>query len=83
MEILVRIAEEKYILKYKKTNSYIQALTYLWDEHLSQEINEQYNFQTWRNQRYWNEQCDTCLKHYKVILDHVYKRYSKQKVKPG
>ncbi|EGR32874.1 leucine rich repeat protein [Ichthyophthirius multifiliis] len=84
MEILIRIAEEKYILKQKKAQSYLQALQFLWEEHLFQELsNESYNPQIWRNQRYWNEECDTCLKFYKPILEHVYKKYAKLKVKPG
>ncbi|KAL4456118.1 hypothetical protein ABPG74_014079 [Tetrahymena malaccensis] len=83
MEVLVRIAEEKYILKYKTTNNYFEAVKMFWDEHLAQEINSQYNLQTWRNERYWNEECDTCLKNYKRIVEHVYKKFSKLKVKPG
>ena len=31
MEILVRIAEEKYINKYQKTKDYFEAVKMLWD----------------------------------------------------
>jgi len=35
MEVLVRIAEEKYILKYKTTTNYFEAVKSFWDEHLA------------------------------------------------
>ncbi len=38
MEVLVRIAEEKYILKLKSTSSYFEAVKMLWDEHLEKEM---------------------------------------------
>lgn len=46
-------------------------------------MNSKYDPQVWRNNRYFNESCDTVLKAYKKIIDHVYKRFSKKKVKPG
>ncbi|EGR31140.1 leucine rich repeat protein [Ichthyophthirius multifiliis] len=84
MEAFVRIAEEKYILKYSKTQSFFEAMNLFWDEHLENIINEEkYNAQKWREEKYWNEECDYCLKNYKKIIDHVYKKFSKLKVKPG
>lgn len=78
----MRIAEEKYILKYKLTQSYLEAISMFWEEHLK-DICNQYDLQIWRNEKYWNEPCDLCLKHYKKIIDYVYKKFSKKKVKPG
>ncbi|KRX05204.1 hypothetical protein PPERSA_06838 [Pseudocohnilembus persalinus] len=88
MELLVRLANEKYIDKYKQTTSIFEALKKLWDEHLEPVIGPGNNIymdkqQKWRNERYWNEDCDYCLKNYKKIIDHVYSRFSKKKVKPG
>lgn len=34
MEVLVRIAEEKYIIKYKTTTNYAEAVRLFWEEHL-------------------------------------------------
>ncbi|EGR33095.1 leucine rich repeat protein [Ichthyophthirius multifiliis] len=83
MEVLVRIAEEKYILKYQKCSTFFEAMKLFWEEHLEGNLDQRYNQQLWRNERYWNEQCDYCLKHYKKIIEHVYKKFAKQKVKPG
>lgn len=44
MELLVKIAEEKYILKYQKTKSLFEAVKMLWDEFLLKEFtNPKYN----------------------------------------
>lgn len=43
MEVLVRIAEEKYILKYRSCTNYADAIKMFWNDHLAQEINSQYN----------------------------------------
>ncbi|KAL4510557.1 hypothetical protein ABPG72_004711 [Tetrahymena utriculariae] len=82
MEVLVRIAEEKYILKSKKSATYFEAITQMWNEHLEKEFTS-HSPHTWREQRYWNEECDDCLKNYKPVIEHIYRRHSKKKVKPG
>lgn len=43
MEALVRIAEEKYILKYGKTNTFHEAIKMLWKENLEGVFVEKYN----------------------------------------
>ena len=84
MELIVRIAEEKYINKYQKTKNYFEAVEMLWEDNLIAEFsNLKYDTQIWRNERYFNEDCDYCLKHYKRIIDYVYKKFSVKKVKPG
>lgn len=46
-------------------------------EHLEKVFtNPAYDTQIWRIDRYWNEDCDYCLKNYKRIIDYVYKSYS-------
>lgn len=82
MEVFLRIAEEKYILKNSQTTLFSVALTKLWDDHLAG-LSSQYNEQKWREERYWNEECDFCLKHHKSLIEHVYHKFSKKKVKPG
>ncbi|KRX01621.1 hypothetical protein PPERSA_00328 [Pseudocohnilembus persalinus] len=82
MEIWVRLSEEKYIFKYKSTQSHYEALRMLWDEHLEKHFTK-FDQQKWREERYWNEDCDYCLKHYKKLIDYIYKQYAKKKVKPG
>ena len=84
MELIVRIAEEKYINKYQKTKNYFEAVEMLWEDNLIAEFsNLKYDTQIWRNERYFNEDCDYCLKNYKRIIDYIYKKYSVKKVKPG
>lgn len=42
-----------------------------------------YDFQKWRDTRYWNEECDSVLKKYKGVIDGVYGKYSGAKSLPG
>lgn len=32
--------------------------------------------QDWRNSYYWTEQNDICLKYYKPLIDHIYRKYA-------
>lgn len=54
MDIMIKIAEEKFMLKYQKCNTYIDALKMFWEEHLVQEFTK-HDKQAWRELRYWNE----------------------------
>lgn len=47
MEVLIRIAEEKY-LKNNITNKMSEAMKFFWEDHLRQECC-QYSTQTWRD----------------------------------
>lgn len=40
MEAILRIAEEKHILKMKSTTSYFEALSKFWEEHLKDICNQ-------------------------------------------
>lgn len=82
MEILVRMAEEKYINKYKSTTNYFEALKMLWNDHCQNVFNKN-DSQNWRQTRLWNEDCDFCIKYYQKIITQAYKIFSKKKVKPG
>jgi len=81
MECLVRIAEQKYIIS-KVTESYAEAIALFWEEHLKEEF-VLYDPHIWRVTRYWNEECDYCLKNYRRLLDWIYNHNSSKKVKPG
>jgi len=44
MELLVKVAEEKYIIKYPKTKTLVDAMRMFWDEYLLKEFtNPKYN----------------------------------------
>ena len=38
MELIVRIAEEKYVIKYQKTKNYFEAVEMLWEDNLIKEF---------------------------------------------
>lgn len=80
MELLVRIAEEKYIQKYHTTKSHVEAIQMLWSENLAPIFTDPiYNNQYWRDDRYWNKECDTVMKYYKNILDQIYLNNKKER----
>ena len=81
MEVLVRIAEEKYI-KNNVEDNYTGAVKALINDHCLPYF-KQFDAQKWRDDRYWNEECDDVLKYYRPVLENIYTQYSKKKVKPG
>ena len=52
------------------------------EDHLSLDFTS-HGTQQWREQKYWNEECDYCLKYYKNIVEYIFNKYSVKKVKPG
>lgn len=81
MEVMVRIAEERYI-KSGQAQNFAEAVEISLRDNFMPIFNK-YNAQIWRDEKYWCESCDDALKFYKIVLDHVYFRYSVKKVKPG
>ncbi len=65
MEVVVRIAEEKYLKSGIVTNM-VDATQRIMDDHIIPEFSK-YNAQHWRDTIYWTEKCDDALKFYKVI----------------
>lgn len=53
-----------------------------YDEHMKDKLAE-WEENIWRDNRYFNKECDLCLKFYQKILDNLYKQNSKRNVKPG
>ena len=85
MEFFVRISDERYLSK-KVVATLPEAVEKVLNEHLIPYIkpNEAlFNPQKWREEQYWNEECDTVLKSYLPILQDLYSKYSGAKSKPG
>jgi len=66
MELLVRIANEKYIDRMKATTRMDEALVMFWDDHLEEVMGEPTNtylemLDKWRWDHYYNEFCDYCM----------------------
>ena len=80
MEAMVRIAEKRYK---SNTVSFSDAVEITIRDNLLPLYNKYNLAQKWREEKYWNEQCDEVLKSYKFILENVYSRYSVKKVKPS
>jgi len=81
MEILVRIAVDKYV-KQKVCATPSEALKLLLDGDVLKVLSV-YNTQDWRETKLWNHKCDLVFKSYMPILKDIYHRYSGQKTKPG
>lgn len=81
MEVIVRIAEERYI-KSGVAQNFSEAIEIALRDNFMPIFNK-YNAQIWRDEKYWCESCDDALKFYKCALDNIYFRYSVKKVKPG
>ncbi|KAL4450444.1 hypothetical protein ABPG74_019342, partial [Tetrahymena malaccensis] len=75
MEIIVRLAEDKYI-RHKITNKYSQALLLLLNEGYLNALKRYQTSQSWRQSNLWNERCDFCFKYYNPIIKNVFNKYS-------
>ena len=62
--------------------TYAEAVTRILEEHFKPMFS-QYNAQTWRDEQYWCEEVDDVMKKHKSVLEQVYAKFSKKKVKPG
>lgn len=80
-EILVRIAQEKYISDKKTVASDKDAFKILLDDNLTSYIKD-FDTDKWRHERYWVEEVDIVLKSYAPIIRNLYKKYSSAKI-PG
>lgn len=59
---MVRVSEDKY-LKTKIANNIAEATKMIIDQ--CTPVMSQYDAQKWRNERYFNEECDDLLKYYR------------------
>lgn len=85
LEVWVRMAEQKFITT-GVLHSYPEAVDRMLKDHILSYISlndTAYNGQRWRDERYWNEECDTVYKSYLPVVQSFYKKYSGLKTKPG
>ncbi|CAD8178213.1 unnamed protein product [Paramecium octaurelia] len=80
MEFLVRVSIDKY-LEHKLANNIAESVQMLLDQ--CRPIMQKFDAQKWRDEKYFNKQCDDCLKFYKPMLYSVYQKYCIKKVKSG
>ena len=81
MEMLVRIAHDKYI-RNKISPSLTEAMKMLMQEHLAPKF-AKYKVNHWRENEYFCEIIDVTLKAHKALLESLYNKYSGRKVPPG
>ncbi|CAG9334427.1 unnamed protein product [Blepharisma stoltei] len=81
MEILVRIANDKYI-RNKVCSTVGDAIEKLAQTHLIP-VFSKYDSNKWRYEKYLVEDVDLALKVHKMILDAIFKKYSGKKTLPG
>jgi hypothetical protein len=77
MKILVKVADDKYI-RTKTMTSLTEAVSYTLENHFLPNMKE-FDFHTWRIDRYYNEYVDNFLKAHLPILDAVYKSWAPRK----
>lgn len=74
LEIIVRLAEDKY-LKSKVMDDLVQALTrFLEDIDLFLQV-QIHNEQLWRKEMLWNEKCDTVLRFFTPLIKLTFNLY--------
>ena len=79
MEFIVRISEDKYIKQGLAAN-YAQSAKIMLeaiDPELERHSSE------WREKRYFKEEVDDVLKNFKLVLEHLFQKYSKKKSVAG
>eukprot|EP01017_Pseudomicrothorax_dubius_P005020 TRINITY_DN11162_c0_g1_i1.p1 TRINITY_DN11162_c0_g1~~TRINITY_DN11162_c0_g1_i1.p1 ORF type:complete len:422 (+),score=86.12 TRINITY_DN11162_c0_g1_i1:71-1267(+) len=81
MEIMVRIAEDKYI-KAGLSPNFEDAVGNLIRDCLEPYVT-QFNAQKFRDEVYWKEEVDFVYKSYLQLVNQIYKKYSGRKSKPG
>lgn len=81
MEMLVRIAKDKY-LRNKLTLDMGEAVQRLLNDHVTPMV-AKFNHMNWRRERYLCEEVDLVYKAYKPVLDTVFGRFSGRYTKPG
>ena len=80
MEFILRVAEE--CINKGLFQTYVEAAQKLFEDNILPHI-KIFNWQEFRQNKYWNENCDCVYKTYLPIIQSVYKKYSGAKTKPG
>ena len=81
MEILVRVANDRYV-RNKICGNLVDAVRKVFLEHFTQ-VMKVYTNSVWREAEYLVEEVDLVYKAHRPILDHLYKKYSGRKCVPG
>ena len=78
MNLLVKVAKDKYITILKQTKDPLEATKMAFENSYDDAI-KNFNYHKWRIERYYNEQVDNFLKAFLPILDAVYLSWAKKK----
>ena len=78
MNLLVKVAKDKYITCLKTTTDPLEAVKMAFASHFDSAI-QGFEYHKWRQERYYNEQVDNFLKAYLPILDALYVSWTRQK----
>ena len=78
MNLLVKVSKDKYITILKQLNDPFEAVKTAFENHFDEAI-KGFNYQKWRQERYYNEKVDNFLKTYLPIFDALYLSWAKQK----
>lgn len=81
MEILVRLAEEKY-KKLSITDNFADSTSLILKDHVLP-LAENYPMVQWRFSKYFNEFNDALIKKFRAVFSSIYKKNSRLKVRPG
>ncbi len=72
MGVLVKIANNKYLIRNKLLNTLMEAVTTSFEKHFLPSMNKYLNIHNFRITRYYNEAVDNTIKAYLPIFDGVY-----------
>lgn len=68
MNLLVKVIKDKYITVLKTTKNLLDAINENFDKHFESAI-KGFEYNSWRMDRYYNEEVDNFLKVYLPLLD--------------
>ena len=71
MNLLVKIAKEKYVTVLKTTKNLLDAIKMAFEQHY-EPVLKSFDYHTWRKERYYNEQIDNFMKTFLPLLDALY-----------
>ena len=77
MNLLVKVAKDKYVTVLKQTNA-LEAAKISFEQHWDPAL-KGFEYHNWRMERYYNEQVDNFLKAHLPLLDALYLSWAKQK----
>ena len=71
MNLLVKIAKDKYVTVLKTTKNLLDAVKMAFEQHY-EPVLKSFDYHTWRKERYYNEQIDNFMKTFLPLLDALY-----------